>query len=215
MKNWSRVVASLTAILLITTTASAQRAPATIEDLWKLIKTQQNEIDALRAEVRQARQDVQQVNRKVTTTEAQLEATGEYVESLSVLRPDSGGVSMGGYGELHYNRVDTDKGYSDEVDFHRFVLFFGHDFSDRVRFFSELELEHSFSGDAAPGEVELEQAYVEFALTHKLSARTGLFLLPVGILNETHEPPSFYGVERNDVEHIVLPLYPGGRPARP
>jgi len=32
-----------------------------------------------------------------------------------------------------------------------------------------------------------------------------LFLLPVGMLNETHEPPTFYGVERNPVESNIIP----------
>jgi hypothetical protein len=114
-------------------------------------------------------------------------------------------TSIGGYGELHYNNVRSDAGDSDEIDFHRFVLFFGHEFTDRIRFFSEFELEHSLAGDGAPGEVELEQAYVEYALTDNTYAKTGLFLMPVGILNETHEPPTFYGVERNDVESIIIP----------
>ena len=42
-------------------------------------------------------------------------------------------------------------------------------------------------------------------LTDNAYARTGLFLLPIGILNETHEPDTFYGVERNDVESIIIP----------
>jgi hypothetical protein len=85
------------------------------------------------------------------------------------------------------------------------VLFFNHDFTDRLRFFSEVEIEHALAGDGAPGEVEIEQAFVEFDLNDNHYARGGLFLLPVGILNETHEPPTFYGVERNDVESIIIP----------
>jgi hypothetical protein len=90
----------------------------------------------------------------------------------------------------------------------RFVLFFGHEFNDKTRFYSEFELEHSLVGDTGggtPGEVELEQAFIEFDLRAGLHAKAGLFLLPIGILNETHEPPSFYGVERNDVESIIVP----------
>ena len=48
------------------------------------------------------------------------------------------------------------------------------------------------SGGGTPGEVELEQAYLEFDLNSGLHSRAGVFLLPVGILNETHEPPTFY-----------------------
>ncbi|HEV8646594.1 MAG TPA: porin, partial [Burkholderiales bacterium] len=100
----------------------------------------------------------------------------------------------------------------DQIDFHRFVLFVGHQFTDRIRFFSELEVEHSLVGDTwpadgskKPGEVELEQAYLEFSLTDRIQSKVGLFLLPIGILNETHEPPTFFGVERNIVETNVIP----------
>ena len=111
-------------------------------------------------------------------------------------------VYIGGYGEMHLN---LNQGTDNEIDYHRFVLFFGKEFTDKVRFFSELELEHSLAGDGKPGEVELEQAYVEVDVTENTQVKTGLFLLPVGILNETHEPETFYGVERNSVEKNIIP----------
>lgn len=113
-----------------------------------------------------------------------------------------GDTTLGGYGELHYNNRDEG---DDAIDFHRFVLFLGHEYNDDVRFFSELEVEHSYSGDGKPGAVELEQAYVEFDLSDTTSAKGGLFLVPVGILNPTHEPNTFYGVERNPVEKNIIP----------
>ncbi len=112
-----------------------------------------------------------------------------------------GSAKIGGYGEMHYNNLDSKK----EMDFHRFVLFFGHNFSDRVRFFSEMELEHAVAGEGKKGEVELEQAYIEFDLNDRHRAQAGLFVLPVGILNQTHEPTTFYGVERNPVETNIIP----------
>jgi len=119
-------------------------------------------------------------------------------------------LHVGGYGELHYNslQAEDDKNDKEEIDFHRFVLLFGYSFSERMRFASELELEHSFSRDTkdgSPGEVELEQAYLEFDLNPSWRARGGIILVPIGILNETHEPATFYGVERNDVENIIIP----------
>ncbi len=120
-----------------------------------------------------------------------------------------GTTTVGGYGELHYNNLNGEGGASDktEMDFHRFVLFFGHEFSKDIRFFSELELEHSLAGDGAdkPGEVELEQAYIEFDINNTMRAKGGLFLVPVGIMNETHEPNTFYGTERNPVEKNIIP----------
>ena len=116
-------------------------------------------------------------------------------------------VHIGGYGELHYNNLSGSGGASDkdELDFHRFVLFFGYDFSDRIHFISELELEHALSGDGKPGEVELEQAYIELDISEQHRARAGVFLVPVGFLNPNHEPPRFYGVERNPVEKYIIP----------
>jgi len=116
-------------------------------------------------------------------------------------------TSVGGYGELHYN-IGLDAGSDDKLDFHRWVLFVNHEFSDKIKMFSELEIEHSFISSSSGGAVELEQAYIEFDLDEQVSglkAKAGLFLTPLGILNETHEPNTFYGVERNNVEKYVIP----------
>ena len=56
-----------------------------------------------------------------------------------------------------------------------------------------------------PGEVEVEQAYVEHQLGPVWALRAGLFLMPVGLLNENHEPTAYYGVERNFVETAIIP----------
>jgi len=141
----------------------------------------------------------------------QLNQLADAVEKSS--STETSKVHIGGYGELHYNNLEKPDGSEfKQLDFHRFVLFFGYDFSDSIRFHSEIEIEHAFvadnndaSGDTAPGAVELEQAYIEFDLTENMEARGGLFLIPVGILNETHEPPTFYGVERNPIEKNIIP----------
>lgn len=144
------------------------------------------------------------LQQQITELEQRIEALAD-AES----RPESASTTtIGGYGELHYNNLDNQlAGGADrkEIDFHRFVLFFGHEFDASTRVFSELELEHAIAGEGQAGEVELEQAYLEFDLNRQLSARAGLFLLPVGLINETHEPPAFYGVERNPVENNIIP----------
>ena len=200
-----KAAALVAAFVLVATASQAQTAPTTIEELWEIVQRQQAEIDELREALGEARQEVAAANDRIVETEARVDATGDYVETLAVADTGAQKTNIGGYGELHYNNVSSDAGDEKEIDFHRFVLFVNHEFTDRVRFFSELELEHSLAGDGAPGEVELEQAYVEYALTDATFARTGLFLLPLGILNETHEPTTFYGVERNDVESIIIP----------
>lgn len=123
-------------------------------------------------------------------------------------------TTVGGYGELHYNNLSGPNGAEKKViDLHRFVIFVNHEFNDDIRFFSEFEIEHAFiadnndgSGKTSPGEVEVEQAFVQFDISDNSKVDAGVFLIPVGILNETHEPPTFYGVERNPVEKNIIPV---------
>ncbi|MEE9352362.1 MAG: porin [Thiotrichaceae bacterium] len=148
---------------------------------------------------------------KMKRLEAELNALADVVEQQQAKSGDGSSAlsrtKIGGYGELHYNNTETDDGSKtkDELDFHRFVLFVSHDFNDKTRFFSELELEHSIAGDGKVGEIELEQAYIEHDITSNLQGKAGVIILPVGIMNETHEPTTFYGVERNPVEKNIVP----------
>ena len=200
-----RLLLAAAIFALSTGAALGQEATPTIDEMWKIIQQQQAEIEALKAEIAETREESAATAERVEVTESQIEATGEFVEQMAEVQSEPSRTSIGGYGELHYNNYISDTGPDDMIDFHRFVLYFGHEFSDRVRLFSELELEHSLAGDGAPGEVELEQAYIDFALTDNTNVLGGLFLLPIGILNETHEPDTFYGVERNNVENVIIP----------
>src|SRR5262245_5392155 len=112
-------------------------------------------------------------------------------------------VPYAGYMETHLNHDGLNP---TTFDFHRFVLLFGHGFGDRIRFWSELELEHAFvEGREESGEIALEQAYLDFLIHPKLNFRAGMLLSPVGIINERHEPPSFNGVERPFVDTFIVP----------
>ncbi len=175
----------LCAALLLTTTA-ATAAPTTEEKL-----------EILTREVEQLRQEV--------TRGAARPAAGE----PGIAAPHghgwhgrTGSTTVGGYGEMHYNNLDSKK----EIDLHRVILFLGHRFDERISFFSELEVEHAqVEGGEKSGEVAMEQAYLDFVLTDTQVARAGLLLVPAGFLNEIHEPPTFYGVERNPVESNIIP----------
>ena len=119
--------------------------------------------------------------------------------------PDSQRTTIGGYGEVHYtNHSGADT--PGEVNLKRFVVYIGHQFSDRITLRSELEVEDAkIEGGAAGGEVSLEQAYLDYQLTEAFAVRAGLMLVPVGIVNEMHEPPTFNGVARPDFHHDVIP----------
>jgi hypothetical protein len=115
--------------------------------------------------------------------------------------PSTGPIS--GYMDFHFNKVDNEPGV---LDFHRFVLLLSHSFSSRLRFVGELELEHAFvEGLEESGEIELEQAYLDFLLSRRVNLRAGMLLMPVGIINERHEPPVYNGVERPFVDTVIIP----------
>jgi hypothetical protein len=110
---------------------------------------------------------------------------------------------ISGYMDFHLNRPEHE---DPQLDFHRFVLLFSHSFSDRLRFIGELELEHGLvEGLEESGELELEQAYLDFRVNRAFNLRAGMLLAPVGIINERHEPPSFHGVERPFVDTFIIP----------
>ncbi len=197
----SRLIAIVVGLSFFVSLPAWSQTP-TLQEMWEIIQRQQQEITELR-------QALGQTNAKVEETEVKVVATADAVESVaSVGSAAASKTSIGGYGELHYNQLENQLAGAadrDRVDFHRFVLFLNHQFSDSVSFFSEFELEHSLAGDGKPGEVELEQAFVQWNLSDNQQAKAGLFLVPVGILNETHEPNTFYGVERNNVEGQIIP----------
>lgn len=177
-----------------------------MEELWKIIQTQQAEIDALKHQQSQTAKQAEAADEKA---EAVAEAVEQTQANNRGAHGGRGKTTIGGYGELHYNNLDNGlAGGNDkkEIDFHRAILFLGHEFNDRIRFWSELEVEHAQAGDGKDGgEVSMEQAYIEFDLNENMSSRAGIMLVPMGIINETHEPPTFYGVERNPVENKIIP----------
>jgi hypothetical protein len=117
--------------------------------------------------------------------------------------PPESKTLLSGYMDFHYTKPQFLDG---EIDFHRFVLLVTHRFSERIRFVGELELAHAFvEGFEEAGELELEQAYVDFLLSRSFNIRAGMMLVPVGIINERHEPPVFYGVERPLLDTVIIP----------
>lgn len=105
------------------------------------------------------------------------------------------GVTVGGYAQIDYNQPEGDNG---KIDVHRMVLLFGYKFNERVQFVTEIELEHV-------KEVYVEQAFLNYSLTDNVNIRGGLMLVPMGIVNEYHEPTTFNGVERPNVDKYIVP----------
>jgi hypothetical protein len=113
-------------------------------------------------------------------------------------------LSWFGYGELNYSRPGDNPAEA-RADVGRFVLGTSYRFDDRTRLVTELEIEHAIASSSDAGEVEVEQAYIEHALGKDIYAKAGLMLMPVGMLNESHEPTRYHGVFRNFIETAIIP----------
>lgn len=104
-------------------------------------------------------------------------------------------LTFGGYGEVFYNQVEGANGV---LDVQRLVVLMGYKFSDKVSLVSEIEYEHV-------KEVFVEQFYLNYKLTDNFNIKGGLMLVPMGIINEYHEPIYFNGVDRPGVDKSIVP----------
>lgn len=214
--------------LMVAASAGQAAATPTNDEIWALLQQVQQQLTDVQQQNEQLKVENETLKVKVDQTEQTANSAHEAAEAVAeatesaITSVSASKTTIGGYGELHYNNLDgqqnylkngtlNDKGDSDkdEIDFHRFVLFFGHEFNDRLRLFSEFELEHALVKDTKDGsnggEVELEQAYIQYDLNDQHRVSAGVLLTPVGIINETHEPNTFYGTERNNVEKNIIP----------
>ncbi|MGV6851878.1 MAG: porin [bacterium] len=176
-----------------------------IDALKAQLSQQQMMIEKLQKSIIDTRQKINQINNNVEQVDEKVELVADNQTNFQTSKQSQ--TILGGYGEIHINQLEDQNTGNEKnsIDFHRFVLFAGHQFSDKIRFYSELEVEHAIIEGEDSGEVAVEQAFVEWDMNNQTSMKAGMFLTPVGFINETHEPPTFYGTERNPVEKHIIP----------
>ena len=122
-------------------------------------------------------------------------ASTVYMNSADIMLNNDGKLNIGGYGEVHYNQPFTkDQKDQGTLDVHRLVMFLGYNFSKKTRFVTEIEFEYA-------KEVWIEQAFLQHRINNSINFRAGLLLVPMGIINEYHEPTTFNGVERPAIDN--------------
>jgi len=113
--------------------------------------------------------------------------------------PDGNKLMLGGYAQIEYRQPVINGEFNNgKLDIHRMVILLGYQFNDKISFMSEIEVEHA-------SEVYLEQAYLNYRFISWLQFRAGLMLIPMGIINENHEPPTFNGVIRPSLDKFIVP----------
>jgi hypothetical protein len=205
--------------------------PATVEaSEEEKLRDLEREVSELKAAVEELRA-LGLANDRLSEIERRLEILAEEMEDLKVgeaaveigrdqavsgLGPAASkvyqqdhGVSVGGYGEALIERFDDtrddggDSGEVDQFDFLRAVFYFGYKFSDSWIFNSEVEFEHAST--SAGGSASVEFAYLDYLYRDQLNLRAGLVLLPMGWLNELHEPTVHLGALRPRTESRIIP----------
>ena len=199
--------------------------PARVERLEAQVKELEAALAALRAGGADAER-LRELERRLEILSRELESLRAGDSAVAADEPRHGfgpaaskvyrverGVSFGGYGELLYQNFEgqrddgADVTARDTFDLQRVILYAGYKFNDRVVFNSEIEFEHATTGSGADdrGEVSVEFAYVDVSLSPKIGVRGGLLLVPMGFVNELHEPTVFLGAKRPDVERLIIP----------
>jgi hypothetical protein len=210
-------------------------APPDREEIGRRLKELEVQIAALRSEIASLQgalgaapppiAQIQELEKKVDALTVEIErlrigaaAIPKAEHSIGGLGPAASkvygatrGVSVGGYGEMLYENFSRTKDDAtpsnavDRLDLARAVVYFGYKFNDRTLFNSEVEYEHAVAGEGEPGETSVEFAYLDFRVRKEVGLRGGLLLVPVGYLNELHEPPVFLGARRPEVEQRIIP----------
>jgi len=225
-----RFLSSVLLLLALVVAAPAQESADRIRELEKKVEELQHRLDRLastadettRTQIEELRRQIDILTREIENLKsaapekaAPAGARGAFGlgPAASKIYGVNRGVSIGGYGEAIYQNFDrrredgSPSDRTDSIDLARAVFYFGYKFDEHFLFNSEIEYEHASTGEGAEekGEVSVEFAYLDYLIRREFNLRAGLVLLPVGFVNELHEPPVFLGARRPEVEDRILP----------
>jgi len=123
------------------------------------------------------------------------------------------GLSIGAYGEIKYGSMQNSAAngqWQNGFDAHRLVLLPTYAITDNIIFNAEIEFEHAGTGfdadDKLHGTAEIEQIFVDFKIVDQFNWRSpGIDLVPIGYINQHHEPTQFYSVNRPPLYNGLIP----------
>ena len=173
-------------LALAFTNAHAQSAEA------QLVKR----LDDLATELEKVKAELKQIKAKADAAPAAAMATATQNAEPA--------TQLSGYAELNYSRPSKDSSAT-QTNLGRFVIGYQHRFDEKTKVVAELEVENAVVSASDSGEVAVEQVFIEHRLTQNYGARAGLLLMPIGLVNQTHEPHTFFGVNRPLVETAIIP----------
>jgi hypothetical protein len=136
-----------------------------------------------------------------------------YKPILGFMESPVTGLSIGAYGEVYFGAVQNPAAggqWQNSFDARRLVLLPTYAITPNIIFNAEIEFEHAGSGfdndDKLHGTAEIEQLWVDFKFSDPISWRApGIDLVPIGYINQHHEPTQFYSVLRPELYNGLIP----------
>ncbi|MDD5112798.1 MAG: hypothetical protein PHC94_02180 [Methylobacter sp.] len=195
--------------------AAIKNAPAPTQTASASV-TPNNDVKQLERKTDVLSQEVEKLRTNLTIPdEVQYKSAYGLGPAASKVYQVGKGLSIGGYGEANYQvRVDDQGGRTngklnnpDNADLERLVIYAGYKFTDNILFNSEIEFEHaSVAGSGnGNGDVSVEFAALDFFIDPMANVRAGMVLMPMGFVNQIHEPPFYFGNNRPEVERQIIP----------
>jgi hypothetical protein len=132
---------------------------------------------------------------------------------LGLMESPVTGLSIGAYGEVYFGAVQNPAAggqWQNSFDARRLVLLPTYAITPNIIFNAEIEFEHAGSGfdndDKLHGTAEIEQLWIDFKFSDPISWRApGIDLVPIGYINQHHEPTQFYSVLRPELYNGLIP----------
>jgi hypothetical protein len=173
--------------------AAQTQQTAQVQQQATQVQAQAVQVQQQAAQVQQQAQAVEKVQQTVADT-----STGSRLAAWAQQ------TTVSAYGEIGYSRP-TKSAKDTNTDVQRAVIGMQHRFDDKTKMVAEWEWEHAITSADDVGESEVEQLWLEREFDIGVRGRAGLFLMPVGLLNQNHEPTAYYGVYRPDVDTKIIP----------
>ncbi len=159
----------------------------------------------LKEEIEVLKEEIRQLRLEIAMPEITMETYSGLGPAASKALLNPKGVSIGGYGQVVFmNRVNGDgpslaqKDKKAFTDVYRVIMYFGYSFTEKLKLNTEIEYEHA-------DQVAIEFAFIDYVFNPAFGIRGGTLLMPVGIINELHEPPTYYPVYKPYLETEIIP----------
>ena len=185
MQRRSIRLSSLVLAFVVGAFAALPAAAATQQELEAQLAALATEVATLRSELAKVSHDQQATNARAAVP---VQVLGQTADSAAVASADSG-LDFFGYGQIDYSRPEDEPSDTTET-VSRFVVGMTNQFDEQTRMVSELEVENTISSADDPGEVEVEQLYIERTFDDRLFGKVGLFRYRADCSTRITSPPA-------------------------